>query len=56
MGLKPKNKGHANLYECFDLTKKVYLMYISAYLSILGSGIRALALGTYLPSCRVIGI
>ena len=25
MGLKPKNKGHANFYECCDLTKKVYL-------------------------------
>ena len=25
-GLKPKNKGHTNLYECYDLTKKVYLM------------------------------
>ena len=24
-GLKPKNKGHANFYECCDLTKKVYL-------------------------------
>ena len=21
-GLKPKNKGHANFYECCDLTKK----------------------------------
>ena len=27
MGLKPKNKGHANFYECCDLTKKVYLMW-----------------------------
>ena len=25
MSLKPKNKGHANFYECCDLTKKVYL-------------------------------
>ena len=25
-GLKPKNKGHANFYECCDLTKKVYLV------------------------------
>ena len=24
-GLKPKNKGHRNFYECCDLTKKVYL-------------------------------
>ena len=24
-GLKPKNKGHTNFYECWDLTKKVYL-------------------------------
>ena len=24
-GLKPKNKGHTNFYECCDLTKKVYL-------------------------------
>ena len=24
-GLKPKNKGHSNFYECCDLTKKVYL-------------------------------
>ena len=28
MGLKPKNKGHANFYECCDLTKKVYLMFV----------------------------
>ena len=26
-GLKPKNKGHTNFYECCDLTKKVYLVY-----------------------------
>ena len=25
---KPQNKGHTNFYECCDLTKKVYLMYI----------------------------
>ena len=25
-GLKPKNKGHTNFYECCDLTKKVYLV------------------------------
>ena len=25
MGLKPKNKGLANFYECCDLRKKVYL-------------------------------
>ena len=25
-GLKPKNKGHRNVYECSDLTKKVYLI------------------------------
>ena len=24
-GLKAKNKGHTNFYECCDLTKKVYL-------------------------------
>ena len=24
-GLKSKNKGHTNFYECCDLTKKVYL-------------------------------
>ena len=24
-GLKPKNKGHTNFYECCDLTEKVYL-------------------------------
>ena len=24
-GLKPKNKGHTNFYECCDLTKKLYL-------------------------------
>ena len=29
MGLKPKNKGHANFYECCDLTKKVYLKVCS---------------------------
>ena len=27
-GPKPKNKGHTNIYECCELTKKVYLMYI----------------------------
>ena len=27
-GLKPKNKGHANFYECCDVTEKVYLMYL----------------------------
>ena len=27
-GLKLKNKGHINFYECCDLAKKVYLMYI----------------------------
>ena len=26
-GLKPKNKGQANFYECCDLTKKVYLTH-----------------------------
>ena len=25
-GLKPKNKGHTDFYECCDLTKKVHLM------------------------------
>ena len=29
-GLKPKNKGHTNFYECCDLTKKVYLTGIPA--------------------------
>ena len=28
-GLKPKNKDHTNFYECCDLTKKVYLAYLS---------------------------
>ena len=27
-GLKPKNNSHTNFYECCDLMKKVYLMYI----------------------------
>ena len=27
-GLKPKNKGHMNFYECCDLTEKVYLKYM----------------------------
>ena len=27
-GLKPKNNDHTNFYECCDLTKKVYLIYI----------------------------
>ena len=27
-GLKSKNKGHTNFYDCCDLTKKVYLMYV----------------------------
>ena len=26
-GLKPKNNGNTNFYECCDLTKKVYLQY-----------------------------
>ena len=30
-GLKPKNKDHVNFYECCDLTKKVYLIYIHTY-------------------------
>ena len=25
-GLKPKNNGHTNFYECCDLTEKVYLV------------------------------
>ena len=29
-GLKPKNKGHKNFYECCNLTKKIYLMYCAA--------------------------
>ena len=28
--LEPKNKGQINVYECCDLMKKVYLMYISS--------------------------
>ena len=27
-GLEPKNKGHTNLYECCDLTKKVCLICV----------------------------
>ena len=27
-GMKPKNRGHTNFYECCDLTKKVYLVFI----------------------------
>ena len=27
-GLKPKNKGHTNFYECCDLKKKIRLEYI----------------------------
>ena len=30
-GLKPKNKGHTNFYECCDLTEKVYLVYLLCY-------------------------
>ena len=26
-GLKPKNKGQTNFYECCDLTEKVHLVY-----------------------------
>ena len=29
--LKPINKGNTNFYECCDLTKKVYLIYIYIY-------------------------
>ena len=32
MGLKPKNKGHANFYECCDLTEKVYLLFIHTWI------------------------
>ena len=28
-GMKSKNKGHTNFYECCDLTEKDNLMYIS---------------------------
>ena len=27
-GLKPKNKGQTNFFECCDLTKKVYLVHL----------------------------
>ena len=27
-GLKPKNNGQTNFYECCDLTEKVYLTFI----------------------------
>ena len=30
-GLKPKNKGQTNFYECCDLTKKVYLMQVGIH-------------------------
>ena len=30
MGLRPKNKDHANFYECCDLTKKVCLIVHTA--------------------------
>ena len=30
-GLKFKNKGHMNFYECCDLTKKVYLILTDMY-------------------------
>ena len=33
-GLKPKNKGHTNFYECCDFTKKVYLMYTTEPLEV----------------------
>ena len=29
-GLKPKNKGHTNFYECCDLTIKVYLIHTTS--------------------------
>ena len=35
-GLKPKIKGHANFYECSDLTKKVYLTYIGCTIRTFG--------------------
>ena len=28
-GLKPKNKGHTNFYECCDMTEKVYLPQVA---------------------------
>ena len=27
-GLKPKNKGHTNFYECCDLRRNIYLVYL----------------------------
>ena len=43
-GLEPKNKGHTNFYECFDLTKKVYLMlHTTTYILYLFSKTRATA-------------
>ena len=33
-GLKPKNKGHANFYECCDLTEKVYLQYTYTHMQL----------------------
>ena len=30
-GLKPKNKGSMNFYECCNLTEKVYLMYLFSH-------------------------
>ena len=33
-GLKPKNKGHMNFYECCDLTEKVYLTYIVVHCNV----------------------
>ena len=32
-GVVPKNKGHTNFYERYNLTEKVYLMYnVSSYI------------------------
>ena len=36
-GLKPKDKGQTNFYECCDLTKKVYLKYVVLQAGLLNS-------------------
>jgi hypothetical protein len=48
-GLKPKNKDHTNFYECCDLTKKVYLMYLNCTIYLYFSPLFVASAAHYLP-------
>ena len=46
MGLKPKDKGHTNFYECCDLTKKIYLVIPVTHFK--NTNIYSISIDTYL--------